>query len=280
MARTILQIYDEIIQEKQSMSVLVDLQPGMDSAQTLLADLTSTSKVAIWRLWAFVTAVVMHTLEVYHDRHKAEVEDILSRAVPGTERWYADRVREWQFGDSLQFVNNLYVYNPVDVSNRLVKRVSVRSAQSQVLVKVAKEDNSGDILPLSNSELVQLGDYLNEIRFAGTQVVLTSQQPESVQMVADVYYDGQLTPADMQSALLAAVQAYIINIPFDGEFTRNGIIDAQQNVPGVKDVAINLLTATAGSQVITVNRSYMSSAGYFTPKSNQGTSLTFNLIPV
>jgi len=74
MARSIEQINNEIIKAKES--------------EPALAGLTSTSKVAIWRLWAYITAFVIYTLEQIFDQHKAEVLDALTQLKPHTARWY------------------------------------------------------------------------------------------------------------------------------------------------------------------------------------------------
>ena len=81
LARTILEIYDSIIAEKQNMASLNALQPSIDSSQDLLNDLTSSSKVAVWRLWAFITAVAINVFEVFHYQHVAWIENISTQIV-------------------------------------------------------------------------------------------------------------------------------------------------------------------------------------------------------
>ena len=71
MARTIQQIYDAIITEKQNMTALNALQPSVDNAQTLLSDASSSSKVAAWRLLFWVVAAAIYLHEVIFDKHKA-----------------------------------------------------------------------------------------------------------------------------------------------------------------------------------------------------------------
>ena len=58
MARKIDEIYLAILQEK--------------NLHTELDELNSTSKVAVFNLWAYIVAVVMWTLENLFDQHKAE----------------------------------------------------------------------------------------------------------------------------------------------------------------------------------------------------------------
>ena len=91
MARTIAEIYDSIIAEKQNMSSLNALQPSIDSSQDLLNDLTSSSKVAVWRLWAFITAVAINVFEVIHDQHVAWIENRATQIPTGTTIWYHEQ---------------------------------------------------------------------------------------------------------------------------------------------------------------------------------------------
>tara|TARA_R110000751_G_scaffold214362_2_gene317863 strand:+ start:530 stop:835 length:306 start_codon:yes stop_codon:yes gene_type:complete len=84
MAGTISEIYDSIITEKQTMTSLNDLQPNIDSSQDLLTDLTSSSKVAVWRLWAFITAVAINVFEIIHDQHVAAIELRATQIPTGT----------------------------------------------------------------------------------------------------------------------------------------------------------------------------------------------------
>lgn len=283
MARTVLQIYDQIVAEKQNMPALSALQPSIDTSQNLLADLTTTSKVAIWRLWAFVTAVIIHTLEVYHDKHKEDVEDILSRSVPGTLKWYSERVLEWQFGNSLVFLDNVYKYNPVVPANRIVKRVSVRDSQNapgQVLIKVAKLDGFNQVLPLTSTELQLLSQYLDEIRFAGTRISLVSQNPDTIVGNFTIWFDGQLVPSAIQTDVDTAVKLYLRQIPFDGVFRVSDLILAIKAVPGVIDLQINSLSGVAGTNTTPIFREYISQSGYFTDRTSQGYSLTLNMQPL
>ena len=69
MARQISEIYNELVLEKQNFTQLNALQPNIDSSQTLLNDLNTSSKVAVWRLIFFVVAVGIWSLENIFDIH-------------------------------------------------------------------------------------------------------------------------------------------------------------------------------------------------------------------
>ena len=100
MANSIKEIYNQIIQEKERMSSLdalgYDKDPAVTHADALLADLDSGSKVSIWRLWAYVVAVVIYFHEKMWDLFRAEVETKL-KAIPGTDIWLANECRKFQY---------------------------------------------------------------------------------------------------------------------------------------------------------------------------------------
>ena len=91
MARTIKQIYDAMITEKETFSSLNTLVPNPDTAQTFLSDLTTSSKVAIWRLMFWVVAVAIWSHEQIFDQHKAELIEIGNNLITGTKRWYKEQ---------------------------------------------------------------------------------------------------------------------------------------------------------------------------------------------
>jgi len=276
MARTISGIYDEIIAEKQNMSELTALVPNPDSAQTLLTDLTSTSKVAVWRLWAWLTAVAVWIHEKLWDAFKAEVDAIVAAAVPGTARWYREMCLNFQYQDELVYENFKFIYKPVDVSKRIVARASATEQGGNVLLKVAKlvngipEKLSSDP---SNDELSAFTGYISKIKFAGTFCPIVSTDSDLLNASFDVYYDptvinasGQLLSNTAIKPAEAAINDYLANLPWDGVMLKSAVIDAVQKAVGVQDVVLNLLQAKAHSALSynTVTRTYRSVAGYIT----------------
>jgi hypothetical protein len=88
MARTTQEIQDEIIAAVQ----------GDD---TLNTQLTSTSKVSVWRLITFAVAFVFSTIEKLFDALKVIITDQIARLKPHSQKWYAERPKAFQYGFSL-----------------------------------------------------------------------------------------------------------------------------------------------------------------------------------
>ncbi len=269
MAKSIQEYYDELVAEKQNFSSLNGLTPISDSNQQLLQDLSSPSKVAIWRLMIWIFAFGSWIIDTLFDRHVEEVNKILENAIPGTARWLRNEILKFQYGDSLQWIDNKYQYAQVDESKKIIKYCSVNEVGGQVRIKVAKEVNHQPS-PLTSNELNALKDYVNKIKFAGTNSIVTSNQPDKLKLSLKIYYDPQLLHPDgtlisdgSTKPVEEAINNYLKNLPFDGTIYINRLLDEIQKAKGVIEPYIISIEATYGAlpyQVI--NESYRADAGY------------------
>lgn len=240
MARSIGTIYGEIVAQKDSQAALSALAPSADTEQQLLAALTSTSKVAIWRLWAYVTAVAIYTHEVLWDLFKAEVQAKADAAIAGTALWYQAQVFAYQHGDTLEYdpATGKYGYAALDESAQIVKRCAVIEQPNGVVAfKVAKLD-SGLPVGLEAGELTALSQYIKKIRFAGTRFSLTSGAGDIIRIEATIYYDGVVPAGTISANVKVAIEAYIGALPFNGELLLSKLTDTIQAVTGVIDVVL------------------------------------------
>ena len=156
MARSITYWYDLMATEKSSFSSLNVYQPLVDSSQDLLSDLTSTSRVARWRLSLWVVATAHYVLDVLFDNYRAEIEDKIRRAIPGTAGWWQQKMFDFQYDtitpQIVTLVDLVPTYTVVDASKRIITRCSVRSdINKNVIIKIAKGTTSP--VPLSTLEL-------------------------------------------------------------------------------------------------------------------------------
>jgi len=276
--RTIGEIYEEIVSYKDTQSPLQDLAPTADTEQQLLSDLNSTSKVAIWRLFAYIIASAIQTLEGLFDMFKSEVDAKAAAAITGTPYWYQQQVFAFQYGDSLAFNPDTgkYEYPTIDEGARIVKRCSVtEEADGRVTFKVAKEQ-SGTLQALDAAELNALAAYVKKIRFAGTQFTLISGNGDLLRVSATVYYDGVLVQSDVQAAVEAAINDYVSNLPFNGLFLINKLIDAIQAVDGVNDVSVSSVETrqNTGDPWTQITRDYVPHFGYFRIDDTPGNTLS------
>ena len=286
MARHILEIYNEMILEKETFSNLNELQPNIDSGQTLLADLTTTSKVAIWRLIFFVVAFGIWSLEKLFDIHKSEIEQRATEIIPGTPSWYHRISLEYQHGDSLVFVNDQYKYNPIVPANRIVQLCSVTEIGGETLIKVAKLD-AGSTVALTVSELNGFREYIKKMKFAGFQILPVSRDADLLKIHYRVYYnplvlnpDGSLISNPSVFPVNQAINSYCVGLPFDGIFSVTALTDLIQQSAGVINPVFESAEAKYGTNpYVAIQDYYNPNAGYLKidPLFDLDTTITYIL---
>jgi len=270
MARPIQQIEDDI-------TVIIENDPLVAP----YIDTKSPSKTAQWKLWRRIVAVVTNTFEQLLDIFRDEMELIALRAVPGTAAWLQRKVLEFQYDavtpQVVVIIDGYPTYNPVRPELRIVKRCSVKQQIDRlVIVKVAKQDTGGNLVPLTMTELNSLKGYVAKIQFAGTKINVISLVSDKLYIQADIYYDGEYVDSLVKTNVILAVENYLATIPFNGVLSNSGIEDAMQSVAGVKDVVLRQVIARPDTTAITdpgtiklifpnyteVKKDYETAAGY------------------
>ena len=216
------------------------------AADPVLADLNSPSAVAIFRLFTFVVATCINLFEQAIDLFKTEVELIASEAVPGTAPWVQREALKFQYSATspqvVQLVNFVPAYPIIDEDLQIITRCSVKTMANKVVsIKVAKLDPPE---ALTTPELNSFKSYLDVISFAGVQYNAISLDADRLFLAADIYYNGAYAGV-ISATVIAAIDAFLADIPFDGIVKASKLIDAIQSVPGVTDVAINDLAMRA-----------------------------------
>ncbi len=231
MARTIQEIQQEIIRIKES--------------EPHLSELNSTSKTAIWRLWVYITAFIIHTLELIFDTHKAEITEALKQQKPHTARWYRNKALAFQYGFDLQPESDLFNNEGKtedEISNSKVVKYSAvteSEVESRLIIKIATE-KAGELTPISSEQKTAFDTYINEIKDAGVRVTTINYLPDVLKLRMRIYYDPLVLDKNGQSILTAekpvekAIKEYLKNLPFDGELVLVHLVDALQKVEGVK----------------------------------------------
>lgn len=275
MARSIHQIYNEMVLEKESMATLNELQPNIDNSQNLLSDLTSASMTAIWRTLFFVVAVAIWVHETLFDKHKEEIEIRANEIITGPVIWYQELCFKFQYGDSLVWNGKQYVYAVIDETKQIIKRAAVIEAfslqgQFQVRIKVAKLDSAGLPIPLNSSELIAFKAFIAKTKFAGTNISIISLDADLLKISYDVLYDplvmneyGQLISDISIKPVEVAIDNHIQNLSFNGVLNLTKLTDAIQAADGVIDPV--LLSAEAKYALLpysVINKNYNANAGH------------------
>jgi hypothetical protein len=255
----------------------------------LSTKLTSTSKRAIWRLWTFITAVAVNLLEQAIDVMTAIIEGLVAIAAPGTPTWIQAQVFNFQYSATTpqvaQLINFAVVYPIVDPTLRIITRCSVTTDVNNIVtIKVAKGDPPQ---ALSGPELAALQSYINVAAVAGVSYNCVSLDADRLYVQADIYYVG-LYSSVIQADVIAAINAYISGIPFNGRIKVSDLELAMKAVAGVEDVVFHNVVARAaatpygsGTALVTGNtlasRYWPTLAGYAISEDTVGATLADSL---
>lgn len=231
MARSIEEIQNEILTAKQN--------------ETALQELNSTSKTAIWRLWVYITAFAIWTLENLFDTHKSEVTEMLRQLKPHTARWYRNKALAFQYGfdlieDSDKFNNVNATEDQIDTS-KIVKysAVTESEAESRLIIKIATEQG-GELQPISVGQKASFDAYMNEIKDAGVRITVINYLPDILRLQMRIYRDPLVLDENGTSIRTGkkpvedAINHYFKNLPFNGELVLAHLVDELQKVEGVK----------------------------------------------
>lgn len=237
MARNIQDIQQEILTAKAN--------------EPALAELNSTSKVAVWRLWVYITAFVIHTLERIFDQHKKEVSEALSELKPHTARWYRNKALAFQYGfdlieDSDKFDNAGSTEEQI-ANSKIVKYSAVTESEteSRLIVKIATEQG-GELQPITAGQKASFEAYMQEIKDAGVKITTINYLPDILKLHMKIYRDPLVLNENGMSILTGekpvekAIKEYLKQLPFNGELVLAHLVDALQKVEGVRIPHINL----------------------------------------
>lgn len=223
MARTVAQIKQSMLDAK--------------NADPTLSTLTSTSQTAKWNLYYFIVASCIAIFEQLQDIFKTELETIASTAAPSTPQWTRNKVLKFQTGDVAELNTTTYVieYPTINTANQILTRCAVITAPNRtVLIKVAKGNPP---TPVSVGELAELQSYVETFNPAGIAFTLINDNSDKMEVAATIYYNGQYS-AVISTNVVAALNSYMANLPFNGVISTQAVVDAMQAVEGVISVSL------------------------------------------
>ena len=259
MARTIDEIYLSILQEKS-------LHPELDG-------LNSTSKVSVFNLWAYITAVVMWTLENLFDLHKKEVDDKIATLKPHNARWYREMALNFQYGHALNPESGLYDNTGLTAQqieqSKIVKQAAVTEIKGNLRIKVVTELN-GDFVPLDANQLPAFTEYMGLRKDAGVRITADSLPHDMLKLELDIWYnplvlksDGSRIDGADQQPILKAIKSYLKSLPFNGEFANTRLLESLKAVDGVIFPVIKTSQAKYGLLPYTqIDEKYIPDAGH------------------
>jgi hypothetical protein len=229
MARSITEINEQIVEARAQ-------QPGLEA-------LNSSNKMAVWRLWAYITAVAIATLEQLFDLFKLDVTDLLRRKSPGSLPWYRSTAMLFRPGSTLTYDPEGRPHYPNDGQPTIIDQCSVLEANSGLVIKVAKREGD-NLTSLTDDEMRGFVAYMQAVKYAGTPIRFISGPAVFLDIKLDVYYDPMVLRSDgllfnsAHEVAVDAVKNLLRSLPFDGRLLRSQIVETLRAQEGIVDAAI------------------------------------------
>lgn len=203
------------------------------------------SPVSLESILFGIFATCVWALESLMDIHKLEVEKAIATAIVASEQWYYEQALKFQRGDALIFNPSTkgFGYLQEDKSKRIVKYVAIRDAGNSIKVLVSGETD-GRPSKLSTADLTLFKEYMNRIKIAGVVLSIKSLDADVVRVYATVRVDPLVLNNkgerldDKSTPVVDAINKYLQTITYGGVFNKTKLVDAVQQVPGVRDITL------------------------------------------
>lgn len=232
MSRTIKEIYNESIQERNK--------------RMELAEFSSDSKLSILNGITWTVAAVIYSFETILDVFAIDISTAINSRINGTPIYYANALLQYQKGDTLTVREDglAFGYASVDESKRIITQVSYQestndmSLDSKLIMKVAT-GQKGNLSEISADELLLINAYISKLAFVGTKIEVVSRKGDILIPCLSVYYDGAVLESEIYDAIEEKLNEYIMDIDFDAGIYVSKVIDTIKKVEHVTDVHID-----------------------------------------
>lgn len=248
---------------------------------TLIPSLTSTSKAAYWRLWAFIQAVSQNLIEQRFQLLQYEIETTASKSAPETSSWVQAQVLAFQYGNIIQINPDFSISYPDPQLPLILNNCAViGNGNGGITIKIT---SSAGLLSTSQSNA--LNAYLDTILGADINYSIINALSDLLNISGTVYYNGQYSGSIVQ-AVTDTVNNYITALGFNGIVKVSDLIEIIRSTPGVTNfVPIDITgSPNGGIPVYLVQASKINGTGTYITNSGQiqiGTplsgSLTFSI---
>lgn len=241
----------------------------------------SSSTVAEWKLWRDVLVDTIYGKEVIEDAFKLDLETFIQTKQPASIYWYVQKALEFQYGDTLSVsAEGVLYYANIDATKQIVRQASVREVDNSgyrtLLIKVAKQNITGDFIPLEATEKLAFEAYMETIKWAGTNLIVTSQTADTIGYALTIKYNGIYAAEELATRVATALQAFKEKRIFDAIFYASSFLDWILKVDGVIAAKFTGLVGTphAGTP-IDITLDYQLQSGYF--NYDLSSTMTFQL---
>lgn len=232
----------------------------------------STSRVAIWKIFFYAVAFAWNALDQLFDLFRAEIDDKIKRQKPGSAMNVVELAKNFQYGYDLEYGTTAYDNGSLTedqvTESKIVTYAAAVEQVRGIRIKVAK--GTSELQPLTAEELISFSAYMERVKAAGIQLLITSQVADDLNATIRIFYNplvlrsdgGRIDGVDSEP-VQNALRKYLKNLPFNGLFVPQYAVDALQAVEGVTIVMADSMSARYGAIDFTeIDVEYNPDSGY------------------
>lgn len=274
MARTITEIKAEITSAFISQET-VRSKYGLDDNATFDK---AFSPISLESVMFYVVASCIWLLETLFDKHRVEVDERIEALRPHTLRWYVAKTLDYMHNGKFVRADGVIVADYYDTTGmseteiekkKVVKYAVATESNTQVLIKVAKNNAKGRPTQLTANELSGLEYYLSQIKDAGVAIKVLNEPADQINVELVVLYDPSILKAtylsendsdaelreitlspiddDSKDLLDEVVRGVVSQLPFNGEYRNSDLMAAVQGVEGISVADISKVETCSAS---------------------------------
>lgn len=278
------QLMTDLFISNETVKDLYDLTAGQSFDEQF-------SSVSLENIMFSNVATSMFVMQELFEKFKSDISDSINQQMPGTANWYAYKAMLFQYGkdlvDDADYYDNTGLTDDQIAAMRVVKyAAAVESKDKSILyLKVASGDDNGNRYPLSSAQLTAFKQYINDVQYAGVRIQIINDNPDDMRLNIDVYYDplvlnelGERLDGLSNTPIPDAIREHLKNLPFNGTYSNQGLVDVLQAIDGVHIAEIKYSGSRHGaySQFAEINAREVAYAGYY---QISDANLSLNFIP-
>lgn len=253
---------------------IIETQYVTEMANVGVAVDTSTwSNTNHQRIFLYVMAAVVYIPGMLQDIFKVDIDNTIAAMKPHSLQWYAGMARNFQYGDNLvdetDYYDNTGLTEAQIAAKKIVSYAAVVEQERGVRIKVAKTVGD-DLGALVMDELSAFSEYMKDIKDAGVKLQITSGPADSLKLTLRIKYNplvinsnGARIDGVTMTPVKGAIKTHLKNLPFNGVFSVQKLVDVIQAVEGVNDLNVDSVQTKYGALLFTaVDISVIPDAGY------------------
>ncbi len=276
--RTIGEIFESLLLEKQTLSTLNGLLPDGITDENSLISALSNGKVADWVLWLYNMAVSTNITDIAISTALSDIDSIIANQKIPTDLWFINIAKAFQYGDTVVINPETYQvgYSTIIEANQIIGSCTTNNVSNKLVLKVRRKDT--DIL--SVEEKTAFEGYLFKSKPAGTQLLVENFPADKVTLNMTILYQANLDLTTIQGDVESTIDSYLNNIEFDSKFLTSSMINKLQELDGIIDPRLDSASAIDSLGVtVSFTHEYLSNAGYMVVNPTTPLSTTITYIP-